>query len=141
MIITIIGSRNFPKLEKVREFILTLPEGTIVASGGALGVDSEAEKVAKERNFETIIYKPDWSLGNQAGLDRNTMLVAGADKVVAFRAWCNSRKCSAKESCPHKWRSHGTSDSVRKAKGANKLLFVLDVFKDGAFIKVGNGEI
>jgi hypothetical protein len=47
MKIAIIGSRKYPDLHLVREFVDDLPNGTIVISGGAQGVDRAAEETAR----------------------------------------------------------------------------------------------
>jgi hypothetical protein len=58
--IAVIGSRNYPHLDRVRRYVEKLEEGTIVVTGGARGVDKTA------------------------GFKRNTQIVNDADVVVAF---------------------------------------------------------
>jgi predicted Rossmann fold nucleotide-binding protein DprA/Smf involved in DNA uptake len=41
--VAIIGSRDYPDLERVRAYVRRLPTGTVFISGGARGVDSAAE--------------------------------------------------------------------------------------------------
>lgn len=84
MKIAFIGSRDFSDKkfveDKVDEYYFDL-----LISGGASGVDTWAEEVAKTAGKETCIYKPDWDkFGKRAGLLRNEDMVNAADKVVAF---------------------------------------------------------
>jgi predicted Rossmann fold nucleotide-binding protein DprA/Smf involved in DNA uptake len=84
--IAIVGSRDYDNLRNVRLYVLSLPEGTIIVSGGARGVDQAAERAAKERDdMQTLIYKADWeSYGKSAGYRRNITIVDQADWIVAF---------------------------------------------------------
>lgn len=82
--IAIVGSRNYPKLFLVEEFIQQLPLDCIIVSGGAAGVDITAEKVAQKRNLSVEIYYPDWSLGKRAGFLRNKTIVDSSDEVWAW---------------------------------------------------------
>jgi hypothetical protein len=109
MKVAIIGSRDFASLTKVRDYVNQLPNDTIVISGGARGVDTVAETTAKARGLQTIVIRPDWTKGKGAGMERNTQIVATADKVVAF--WNGS--------------SRGTADSISKAKKLNKELVII----------------
>lgn len=54
--VAIVGSREHPNLELVREYVRGLPKGTVVISGGALGVDQAAAEVAWDRELELIEY-------------------------------------------------------------------------------------
>jgi predicted Rossmann fold nucleotide-binding protein DprA/Smf involved in DNA uptake len=58
--LAIVGARDASPetLEKVREYVRGLPEGTIVVSGGAVGVDSIADEAAAERGLGLIVYRP-----------------------------------------------------------------------------------
>lgn len=95
----IVGSREFPNSEDVREYIsqlvnkplvynnLTnlLERPYIIVSGGAQGVDTWAETMALKLGFKTEIYKADWDkLGKSAGWIRNKQIVDVCDKIVAF---------------------------------------------------------
>ena len=54
--IAIVGARDASPetLAQVRELVESLPDGTIVVSGGAAGVDSEAAKHARNRGLVTL---------------------------------------------------------------------------------------
>ena len=61
MIVAVIGSRDWPDLPRVNRYVTKLaakhPEAIIV-SGGAHGVDQEAEKVALWSGLDIISYRP-----------------------------------------------------------------------------------
>lgn len=83
--VAVIGSRNWPDPEAVRDYIQSLDQDDIVVSGGARGVDQWAEIYAQERGLSTIILPANWSYhGRQAGLLRNQEIVDTSDRVVAF---------------------------------------------------------
>lgn len=86
MNIGIVGSRNFKNLDKVTAMVRDLlNDDDVVISGGARGVDSTAEKAARERGLEVIIYRPDWKKhGKRAGFLRNKKIVDKSDTIVAF---------------------------------------------------------
>jgi predicted Rossmann-fold nucleotide-binding protein len=65
--------------------LLLLKKENIIVSGGARGVDSTAEKAAKENGLEVISFLPDWDKnGKSAGFLRNIQIIEEADSVVAF---------------------------------------------------------
>lgn len=85
MKIAIVGSRNYPNKQDVVRYVKSLPHGTMIISGGAMGPDTWAEEAALVRGLETMIFKPEWDKwGKSAGFRRNADIVMAADKVVAF---------------------------------------------------------
>lgn len=85
MKIAVVGSRNFPDLGAVKAYVWSLPQDTVIVSGGARGVDYEAERAAKERGMPVEIFPADWKqFGKSAGMMRNRDIVMAADKVAAF---------------------------------------------------------
>ena len=83
--VAIVGSRNYPKLYKVRELVFQLPDNCIVISGGARGVDRTAEMAAKEKGLLTIVFPADWKkYGKGAGLIRNQQIIKACDLTIAF---------------------------------------------------------
>ncbi len=111
--IGIVGSRKFGDLPRVSKLveILHSQHGTdlVIVSGGAVGVDSTAEKAAKDRGITTKIFLP--KKGKPfvvAAKERNTEIVEYSDKVFAF--W----SCKAD--------STGTVDTMYKALMAGKLV-------------------
>jgi hypothetical protein len=108
--IAIVGSRNFPDQQLVR-FVLhsVLKLWHLVVSGGAPGVDSWAEEIAKELGLPVCVHAADWSKGKGAGVARNTTIVLDSHVVLAF--WDG--------------KSTGTLDSIEKAKAVGRDLAVI----------------
>jgi len=111
--IGIIGSRKFGDLTRVTKLIEILYDlhgsSLVIVSGGAAGVDSTAEKAAKDRGITTKIFLP--KSGKPfvvAAMARNTEIVEYSDKIFAF--W----SCKA--------TSTGTVDTMYKALIAGKLV-------------------
>lgn len=102
--VAIVGSRNFRHLELVRQFVRGLPVGTEVVSGGARGVDSTTDGVARSVGLPVKTFVPNYQRyqGKFAPLQRNAEIVAYLipdGRLVAF--WDG--------------QSTGTRDVVRKA--------------------------
>lgn len=117
MRLAIVGSRNFTNYEVFKETLedyLTTRKlrPTLIVSGGATGVDSMAERWAKESSLQTLIFPvtpKDWDEhGKAAGPLRNSKIVKEADKVIVF--WDRF--------------SRGTKDTINKAKKERKLLTI-----------------
>jgi hypothetical protein len=84
-VIAIVGSRDFPDLDRVRRFVRSLRPDVVVVSGGAGGVDSAAICEARARGLAVEVFTPDWThFGRAAGAIRNRQIVERADRVVAF---------------------------------------------------------
>jgi NADPH:quinone reductase-like Zn-dependent oxidoreductase len=106
MRVAIVGSRDFTALNMVVEYVNSLPNDTVVISGGAIGVDRAAEQAAKARGLKVVIYFADWNLhGKAAGQIRNKTIVNDCDTMVAF--WDGV--------------STGTKGSIHLASKAGKL--------------------
>lgn len=117
MRIAVVGSREFPNLVQVIDFVMELPVDTVVVSGGARGVDAAAEWAAKVRKLpDPKIYYPDIQKGMnrfeviRALFTRNTQIAEDADEVHAF--FCVGQ------------RSNGTFDTVMKAKRLGKYVVI-----------------
>lgn len=83
--VAIVGSREFPNLDQVREYVRTLPPDTIVISGGARGVDRTVEYEARRIGLEVEIWPANWNrYGKRAGFLRNQDIVNSADELIAF---------------------------------------------------------
>lgn len=68
-----------------------LPRNAVIVSGGAKGVDTWAEDVAKFEMMATDIYHAEWAkYGKTAGFRRNNDIVRNCDFVIAF--WYNKSK-------------------------------------------------
>jgi predicted Rossmann fold nucleotide-binding protein DprA/Smf involved in DNA uptake len=109
----VVGGRDFTDydlLEKeVDDLIKKNSLPVCIVSGGAAGADSLAEKYATEKGLETVVYKPDWSLGKRAGPLRNQKIVNGSDEVIAF--WDG--------------KSPGTKSTIQLALSAGKRVHVV----------------
>lgn len=86
MIIGIVGSRKFPRLEDVVKFVKLLPTGTTIVTGGAAGVDKKAELTGIERGLHVIVHYPDYAkYGDAATHVRNDLIIKDSeDGVYAF---------------------------------------------------------
>lgn len=110
MNVAIVGSRTYPELWRVVEYIRSLPADTVIVSGGARGVDSVAESAARKFGLSLRVFLADWNqFGKSAGYRRNVDIVNMADKVVAF--WDG--------------KSKGTQHSMNLAKTMHKELEVI----------------
>ena len=109
MKVAVVGSRNFNNYELLKETLDKLNISLIV-SGGAKGADSMSEVYAKEHGIETLIFKPDWSLGRHAGFLRNENIVNNCNVLVAF--WDG--------------KSSGTKHSIDLAYKKNKVIKIVN---------------
>lgn len=111
--VAIVGSREYPALGRVEAAVRDLPDGTIVVSGGARGVDDAAERCARARGLTVVLHRAEWQrdgrLDRGAGYARNHRIVADADRVLAF--WDG--------------RSRGTTHTVSLAVAAGKPVTVI----------------
>lgn len=110
--LAIVGSRDWPDLDKVWEFVDTLPLTTTIVSGGARGVDSAGEKAARRRGMpEPIIHRPDYRKWparkygkHRAPMERNKLIVRDCTRLVAF----------------HYRETNGTQNAIDLARAAAK---------------------
>jgi hypothetical protein len=110
--VAIVGSREYPHRDRVENYVNALPDGTTVVSGGAPGVDRWAEYAAAQRGLKVWVERADWDrYGRAAGPMRNALIVAGAERLVAF--WDGS--------------SRGTADTIRKARAAGIPVEVIGI--------------
>ena len=108
--VAIVGSREYPDLEAVRSYIRYLPSNVIIVTGGALGVDTIAEKTANYLGNQCEVYEADWNKhGRAAGPIRNKLIVDNCDRVVAF--WDG--------------KSPGTKNTIELARKAGKPVEVI----------------
>ena len=91
MKIAIVGSRNWKHMDFSCDIICDLLHGReneenfYIISGGAIGIDTQAEILAKKYHIETIIIKPEWNkYGKSAGFIRNKLIINEADYIIAF---------------------------------------------------------
>lgn len=90
-VVAIVGSRDFPNLPLVEEFVemYLRPGKHALVSGLARGVDTRARDACRDRGIHTIDVEALWAVDGNfnrgAGLERNPLIVQLADTVVAFR--------------------------------------------------------
>lgn len=93
--VAIVGSRKFPELERVREYVRQLPRDTVIVTGSdpddkedrkKWGVDETAVDEARRLGMPApLILKPDYAQhGKIAPLLRNKDIVQAAARVAAF---------------------------------------------------------
>ena len=80
MKLLIVGSRNI----KECDISVYIPENVnLIISGGAVGVDTLAEKYADDNNISKLILRPDYKkYGKYAPIIRNKMMVDIADEIL-----------------------------------------------------------
>ena len=112
MRVAIVGSRDFPFLDWVDEFVGLLPKHTTIASGGASGPDSTAEEAALKHGLPTpAIFLADWKkYGWKAGFNRNKDIIEFGQITVAF--WNGE--------------SNGTADSIGRSWRLKKPTYVIN---------------
>jgi hypothetical protein len=108
--IAVVGSREYPDMKAVRQFVWEQERDTVIVSGGARGVDDEAVKEARRLGMPYEVHLADWAtFGRRAGIVRNKAIVDAADEVVAF--WDG--------------KSRGTQSTMNFARAAGKPLRVV----------------
>lgn len=101
MKVAIVGSRSIEYVE-IDRYIP--PDADLIISGGAVGVDTLAEKYADRKGIKKLIIYPDYSrYGKSAPLIRDRLMVDNADLVIAI--WDGV--------------SHGTEYTISYAKRRN----------------------
>jgi hypothetical protein len=135
--LAVVGSRDYPRLEEVAAYLdevryMGEDEPECIVSGGARGVDQAAEAWAREHQVPVVSFRPakraptNWYIERwetagpghtvhvlpgsyetfaAAAFVRNGFIVEFADQVVAF----------------HYGKSHGTRDSIARARHAGNL--------------------
>lgn len=110
MRIVVVGSREYPNMAEVVQFIFEQDRDTVIISGGAAGVDTVAIHEARRHRMPYEVYPANWSRhGRSAGAVRNREMVDKADEVVAF--WDG--------------KSRGTKITIDYAKAQGKPLRVI----------------
>ncbi len=113
--VAVVGSRTITDYS----FIKNLLDGKkdqiqSIISGGANGIDSLAERWAKENNIPITIFLPDWNTyGKRAGYVRNESIIKECDMCLAL--WDGESK--------------GTLHSVNLCKKHQKPHLLIDFSK------------
>jgi len=116
--IVIGGCRNFNNYDFFKrcadECIFKLPKNIkiTIVSGHCRGVDSLAERYAKENDYKLDIFPADWEkYGRAAGPIRNEKMVASAQVVLAL--W--------------DYKSKGTKNLIENAQLFKRKLFIVKI--------------
>lgn len=109
MKVAVIGSRNL-NITNLDDY---MPENvTEIVSGGAKGVDTNAEDYARKHNIPLMEFLPDYrKFGKCAPLKRNLQIIKYADIIIAF--WDG--------------KSHGTKYVIDNCKKLNVPVKVVEI--------------
>lgn len=110
--IAVVGSRDYEDYFTFHDAMMILLAGKYcseLVSGGARGVDSMAERFARELDIPIYVIRPDYeNYGKSAPIRRNTDIIKRADEVIAF--WDGVSK--------------GTHDAILKAVQSGKMVTI-----------------
>ena len=121
MKLAIVGSRSFKEeswvWQQIDKFIKDQTfDSPVILSGGASGVDDFAERYAKHRGFDHVVFLPYFKVDRSAKFapahffSRNKQMIDNADKVLAI--WDGE--------------SRGTAMSIDYAKNRGKTVMVIE---------------
>jgi len=84
--IAIVGSRHYPDLPRVADYVGSLPASWSVVTGSAAGVDATVARAARERGLPVRVLGASFEEARDAdaGIERNQRLVDACDVLVAF---------------------------------------------------------
>jgi hypothetical protein len=117
--VLIVGSREYPDLEEVREFVRTLSADTIIVSGGAKGVDQAAAEEGRKLGMAVLELTAPWGCdGNAAGHVRNAWLVELIPEGGKVRAFWDGKSRGTKGTIELAKSRSLLDTRVRKSKGA-----------------------
>ena len=113
--VAIVGDRNYSNYDFFKRIIDTYKRKfgiSFIISGGATGVDSMAERYAKENEISFTVFVAEWSqYGKSAGPRRNLKIAEVCDVMIAFL----------------KEGSKGTANSISLAKRLNKPVLIINI--------------
>ncbi|MBJ7598754.1 MAG: hypothetical protein DLM67_11060 [Candidatus Nephthysia bennettiae] len=86
MRVGIVGSRHFPELDRVADYVRSLPSTSSLVTGSASGVDATARRAARERGLPVRVLGASFEEAADAGsaMERNQRLVSSCEVLVAF---------------------------------------------------------
>jgi hypothetical protein len=99
MKIIIAGGRDYKLNQDDFQRLENIENISELVSGGAAGVDSDAERWALERNIPIKQFKPNWKqFGRAAGPKRNKEMAKYADAVALFQGGKGTQSMHAEAS-------------------------------------------
>jgi hypothetical protein len=108
--LAIIGARDFTDYNIVKNAVLARFDISLletIISGGAPGVDTLAERLARELGVHMTVFPADWArYGRAAGPIRNCLIVDHADFVLAFAKPTSRGTAHALAYCVKKEKPH-----------------------------------
>jgi len=78
--VAIVGSRRRTDRHSVVDLVNSLPEGTVVVSGGCVGVDTWAAEAARARGLEVKEHLP--NIAGKSGWDKVNAYYARNEQIV-----------------------------------------------------------
>ena len=80
------GSRRFPDLDRVEDYVRSLPPDTSLVTGSASGVDAAVTRAARERGLPVLRVPASFEEAGdpRRSSERNQKLIDQADALVAF---------------------------------------------------------
>jgi hypothetical protein len=84
--VAIVGSRHYPDLSRVADYVGSLPASSTVVTGSAAGVDATATRTARERGLPVRVLGASFEEARDAdaAAERNQRLIDACDVLVAF---------------------------------------------------------
>jgi hypothetical protein len=86
MKVAIVGSRHYPDLPRVADYVGSLPSTWSLVTGSAAGVDATAARAARERGLPVRVLGASFEEARdaEAAAERNQRLIDACDVLVAF---------------------------------------------------------
>ena len=86
MRVGIVGSRHYPDLSRVAEYVDALPATSSLVTGSAAGVDATAARAARERGLPVRVLGASFEEARDADVaaERNQRLIDACEVLVAF---------------------------------------------------------
>jgi predicted Rossmann fold nucleotide-binding protein DprA/Smf involved in DNA uptake len=111
----IVGSRKWCDQSAVYNCVKSLPNGSVVVSGGCVGVDTWAEDAAIKLGIKTIIFKPD--LSNCKMRHEFTKAYHARNKLIA-------QECDILLAFVSHDRKGGTENTIKHTEKLNKKIIL-----------------
>jgi hypothetical protein len=134
MRLAVVGSRDFVRIDRVYEYLDRFAYLNCIVSGGARGVDHEAEQWADDNGIPVVSFRPDRDYDGLWGVHRLSWAcdadygetVDLGQRYPSFAAAAHTRNGYIVDFCTSLvafWdgKSKGTEATIQKASAAGKL--------------------